>query len=242
MAARNDVELLAANRQFYDRLWSAARLVGPERFNTWPLVRELSATAARRLEVAPGLRPRLPISGTCFADISAPAMRALRAAGGRAVLGQVTALPFADAGFDLVCALDIVEHVDDDAMAFAELARVAAPGATLLLAVPLHAANWTAFDAFVGHRRRYEPATLVKILAAHGFRIERSAVYGMQPRSTWLLDVGVWFLQYQHVRAMWWYNRVGMPLALRRERPLALRDGLIATADINTALLVCRKD
>ena len=241
-AARGDADLLAANRAFYDRLWSEARLVTPERFNTWPLVTALAAAGGRRLEVAPGLRPRLPIAGTWFADISAPAIRSLRARGGLAAIGQATALPFADAAFDLLCALDIVEHVDDDTAAFGELARVAAPGAVLLLAVPLHPANWTAFDAFVGHRRRYEPAELVAQLRSHGFAIERSAVYGMQPRATWLLDVGIWFLVHRRARAMWWYNRVGMPLALRFERPLLLQDGLVATAGINTALLVCRRD
>ncbi len=233
--------MLERNRRFYDQLWSEARLVEPDRFNTWPLVRRLAASARRRLEVAPGLRPRLPIAGTCFADISAPAMRSLRQHGGQAVLGQVTAIPFADAAFDLVCALDVVEHVEDDRAAFAELARVSSTGGVLLLAVPLHLANWTEFDAFVGHRRRYEPDDLVQLLAGHGFAVEQSAAYGMQPRTTWLLNLGVWFLVHRRARAMWWYNRVGLPLALRRERKLVLQAGLIATADVNTALLLCRK-
>jgi SAM-dependent methyltransferase len=238
---RTDQQLLEANRHFYDRLWSEARLVQPDRFNTWPLVSTLAGSAKRRLEVAPGLRPRLPIAGTCFADISLPAIRSLCAQGGHAVLGQVAALPFADAAFDLLCALDVIEHVDDDQAAFAELARVAAPGAMLLLAVPLHQANWTEFDEFVGHRRRYEPALLVDLLAQHGFAIERSAIYGMQPRATWLLDLGIWFLVHQRERAMWWYNHLGMPLALRFERPLQMHAGLISTSGINTALLLCRK-
>ncbi len=206
---RSDAELLDANRRFYDRLWSEAQLVRPERFNTWPLASQLAAEVGRRLEVAPGLRPRLPIDGTCFADVSAPAMRSLRAQGGQAVLGKVTAIPFADAAFDLLCALDIVEHVDDDQTAVAELARVAADGAILLLAVPLYRAKWTAFDEFVGHRRRYEPADLVALLARHGFTIERSATYGMQPRSTWLLEIGIWFLVHRRERAMWWYRPPG---------------------------------
>jgi hypothetical protein len=80
--ARTDSELLDANRHFYDALWSDARLIEPERFNTWPLVRSLLAPAQRRLEVAPGLRPRLPIEDTQFIDISAPALAKLGARGG----------------------------------------------------------------------------------------------------------------------------------------------------------------
>jgi len=61
--ARADRELRELNRRFYDSLRTDARLVEPERFNTWPLVRSLAAQARHRLEVAPGLRPRHPIGG-----------------------------------------------------------------------------------------------------------------------------------------------------------------------------------
>ena len=145
-----------------------ARLVEAERFNTWPLIQRLCATAPRRLEVAPGLRPRLPIAGTHFVDLSAAAVAVLRDRKAGAVRGSVTALPMASARFDLVCAFDIVEHVDDDDSALAELVRVTAPGGALVMSTPLHPARWTPFDAVVGHRRRYEPATLLAKLAHHG--------------------------------------------------------------------------
>lgn len=238
---RSDPELLAANRSFYDPLWRDARLVGPERFNTWPLVQSLVAQSTRRLEVAPGLRPRLPIAGTQFVDISAPALARLRERGGDAVLGNITALPFRDQAFDLVCALDIVEHVDDDDSALAELSRVAAPGAAFLLSVPLHPAQWTAFDDFVGHRRRYEPPQLRSKLAGHGFAVEQSAVYGMQPKSSRLLDLGMWHLVHNRERAMWWYNHVFMPLGVRFQKKLVLVPGMIDDAEVAEIILVCRK-
>ena len=233
--------LLAVNRAFYDTLWGDARLIGPERFNTWPLVTSLCRPGTRCLEVGAGLRPRLPIPGTVFIDISLPALRPLRAVRGRSVAGLITALPLADASFDVVSALDIVEHVADDAAAFAELSRVAAPGAVLLLSVPLHQAAWSAFDAAVGHHRRYDPAALLALLAAHGFAVERSAGAGMRPRSSRLLDLGMWFLRHQHRRAMWWYNRVFMPLGLRRASPLVLHDGVTNPEDLAGLLLVCRR-
>src|SRR5262249_59741152 len=99
-------------RRFYDTLWAGCRLVEPDRFNTWPLVQSVLPQSGLRLEVAPGLRPRLPIDGTHFVDISTPALEPLRARGGRVTMGEVTALPFADSMFDLVCALDIIQHVD----------------------------------------------------------------------------------------------------------------------------------
>jgi SAM-dependent methyltransferase len=234
--------MLEINRGFYDSLWTGARLVEPERFNTWPLVRSLADHSPRRLEIAPGLRPRLPLAGTVFVDISSHALARLRDSGATVALGLVTALPFPDGAFDLVCALDIVEHVEDDEGALAELCRVAAPGATLLVSVPLHASLWNAFDDFVGHRRRYEPLEFLAKLAAHGFAVEQSGAFGMQPRSSRLLDAGVWFLTHRRERAMWWYNRVMMPLGVRFQRKLALGSGLIDTEDVDEIVLVCRKD
>ncbi|MCC2657804.1 MAG: methyltransferase type 11 [Panacagrimonas sp.] len=240
-AALPAISLAEINRRFYDPLWRDARLVAPERFNTWPLVRLLAQGAGRRLEVAPGLRPRLPVLGTQFVEISAPAVTCLRNNGADAQIGSIETLPFPDAHFDLVCALDIVEHVEDDDGALAELARVAAPGAAVLLSVPLHAAQWTAFDEFVGHRRRYEPDALRVQLRRHGLDVEQSAVYGMQPKSSWLLDVGMWFLVHRRRRAMWWYNRVFMPLGLHFQSPLEMVPGLIDQADVAEIILLCRK-
>jgi len=239
---RTDPELLEANRRFYDPLWTDAYLVEPERFNTWPLVCSLVPPSGLQLEVAPGLRPRLPLRDTYFVDISEPAIAKLRARGANAVPGLVSSLPFPDGMFDLVCALDIVEHVDDDDGALSELSRVAAPGAAFLLSVPLHPSQWSAFDDFVGHRRRYEPDCLLAKLREHGYTVEQSAVYGMKPKSSRLLDLGMWFLTHRRKKAMWWYSHVFMPLGLRFQKKLDLCPRMIDTELVSEVLLVCRKD
>ena len=239
--ARGGAALLEANRRFYDPLWKDARLVEPQRFNTWPLVRSLIAPAQPRLEVAPGLRPRLPLEGTHFVDASLAAVAKLRARGANALVALVSALPFPDRAFALVCAFDIVEHVDDENAILSELSRVAAPNASLLISVPLHPGHWTAFDDFVGHRRRYEPQRLVAKLAEHGFAVEQSAIFGMRPRSSRLAAVGMWYLTHRRERAVWWYNRVLMPIGVRFQKKLALAPGLLDTEHIDEVLLVCRK-
>ena len=239
--AGTERELLDRNRGFYDMMWSGARLVEPARFNTWPLVQSLLPTAAQRLEVAPGLRPRLPIEGTRFLDISVPAVRKLRERGAQVVLGKVTCLPFASNSLDLVCAFDIIEHVADDDGALSEVSRIAKPGGILLLSMPLHPARWTSFDDFVGHKQRYDPAQLLAKLTRHHLVVERSAVYGMQPRSSMLVDLGMWWLSHDRKRAMWWYNRVIMQLGLLLQKKLTLESGMIATDGVDEVLLVCRK-
>jgi SAM-dependent methyltransferase len=239
--SRSERAILDKNRRYYDLLWADANLIEPQRFNTWPLVQSLLPASARQLEVAPGLRPRLPLLGTQFVDISAPALAKLRGRGAQVVLSQVTSLPFGDALFELVCAFDIIEHVDDDEGALAELARVTTPNGALLLSIPLHAAYWTAFDDLVGHKRRYEPPHLLAKLAQQRLRVERSAVFGMQPRSSWLLDLAMWWLLHDRERAMWWYNRAFMPIGLRFQKPLELVAGMIPTDSVDEILLVCRK-
>ena len=233
--------LFDQNRRFYDALWSDARLVEPQRFNTWPLVQSLLPEGGRRLEVGPGLRPRLPIEGTHFVDISAPALSVLGENGGQTALAEVTLLPFADETFDLVCALDIVEHVDDGDGALAELVRVARAGAVLLMSTPLHPSRWTGFDDFVGHKRRYQPGYLVELLAQNGLAVERSAVFGMKPNSSRLVDIGMWWLTHHRELAMNTYNRSLMPLGLRFQKALHLEPGLIAMDEVDEILLVCRK-
>ncbi|MGH2951516.1 MAG: class I SAM-dependent methyltransferase [Solirubrobacterales bacterium] len=54
---------------------------------------------------------------------------------------DVTAMPFEDARFDLVLCSHVLEHVDDDRAGMRELRRVAAPGATVVVLVPLLAAG-----------------------------------------------------------------------------------------------------
>ena len=232
---------VAANRRFYDALWSASYLVPPQRFNTWPLLSQLGAAAPARLEIGPGLRPRLPVAGTHFVDVSRPALSRLKDRGGLTTRGEITALPFPDCTFDLVCAFDIVEHVEDDGQVFRELGRVARDDAAVVFSVPLHAARWSAFDVLVGHVRRYDPADLLATLARCSLVVEQSAGFGMEPRSRWLLDFAVWGLTHRRVQAMRWYNRLFLPLGLLRQKRLAWASGVIDAAGVDELLLVCRR-
>jgi SAM-dependent methyltransferase len=53
-----------------------------------------------------------------------------------AVNGDAGRLPFADATFDRIIASEVLEHVPDDVLAMAELARVLKPGGVLAATVP----------------------------------------------------------------------------------------------------------
>ncbi len=93
-------------------------------------------------------------------------------------LQQVTqsgadSLPFEKDRFDVVTALDVVEHIDDDLGALREMKRVLKPGGLLLLTVPAYRFLWGRQDDINLHKRRYVARELRSRLQAAGFEVER---------------------------------------------------------------------
>ncbi len=233
--------LVAKNSRFYDALWSKTYLTRPERFNTWPLISTLLPGIPRRLEVGPGLRPRLPVAGTHFLDLCPQVVVRLNDEGGFASMGEITALPFDDHSFDLVTAFDVIEHVEDDGQVFRELTRVLKPEGRLLFSVPLHPVFWTAFDDYVGHARRYEPAGLQAMLTLNRLVVEQSTVFGMQSNNPRLLRFAVHGLTRHPVAALRCYNWLFFPLGLVFQKPLKWTNGLMDLSLIPEVLLLCRR-
>jgi SAM-dependent methyltransferase len=106
-------------------------------------------------------------------DNSSASLEAARRFGldGRLSCARATLLPFADGTFDLVTALDVLEHLDDDAEGLAESWRVLAPGGVLLVAVPAYRFLWSEHDEFLGHRRRYVASELHAKVGNAGFDV-----------------------------------------------------------------------
>ncbi|SIR20194.1 class I SAM-dependent methyltransferase [Bosea sp. TND4EK4] len=80
------------------------------------------------------------------------------------VKGDVCDLPFESGGFDLVLATDVLEHVEDDAQAAAEIARVLKPGGHVLITVPTFTMLWGLQDIVAHHKRRYRMPQLLRLI------------------------------------------------------------------------------
>ena len=71
------------------------------------------------------------------------------------VEGTILDLPWESGSFDVVCAFDVIEHVEDDAGAVAEMERVCRKDGILFVTVPASPLLWSEHDEINHHFRRY---------------------------------------------------------------------------------------
>jgi ubiquinone/menaquinone biosynthesis C-methylase UbiE len=111
-------------------------------------------------------------------DMSADAIRFARSrCDSPMLLGDITQVPLESGSVDLVTAFDIIEHVDDDAAALRELARVCRPGGHMFITVPAFQFLWGNQDVISHHRRRYTLAAVERSVRAAGFEPRRLSYF-----------------------------------------------------------------
>lgn len=109
-------------------------------------------------------------------DISSQAVEFCRRRGLDSVkLGAIERLPYADDSFDLVTALDVIEHLEDDLAGLREIRRVLRRQGRVLLFVPAFMFLWGVQDDVSNHWRRYTLPSLVTALERAGFSVEWSS-------------------------------------------------------------------
>ena len=87
-------------------------------------------------------------------------------------LGAAEDLPFENATYDLVTALDVLEHLDDDAGGLTEIRRVLRPSGRTLIFVPAFMFLWGVQDDVSEHRRRYTRRELKAAIEKAGLKVE----------------------------------------------------------------------
>jgi SAM-dependent methyltransferase len=108
----------------------------------------------------------------------AVARQRVAAVAGRGEVRNVLSADLGDAQFDLVCAFEVLEHIEDDKAALTEWAARLRPGGWLMISVPAHQRRFAPWDELVGHFRRYDPTVLAELLASCGFRDIQVRQYG----------------------------------------------------------------
>ncbi len=107
-------------------------------------------------------------------DVSDDALEFCKQKGLKAHKGLAEKLPFEDESFDVVTALDVVEHLDDDIAGLKEMYRVLKRDGKTLVFVPAFMWLWGVQDDVSNHRIRYTKKQIVERLRRAGFEIERA--------------------------------------------------------------------
>jgi SAM-dependent methyltransferase len=211
----------------------------PHWFNTWSLLPP-AREGRRFVELGPGTRPRSPIPGTLFLDLSLSALKKLREGGAWAGLSDGGRLPVRTAWADFVVAFDVIEHVEGDARLFADIGRVLRDGGEFLFSVPLHPGLFDAFDRASGHLRRYDPAGLVRLLAESGFAVVEWCPFGSRPRSKVINWFGAWWLGRHPSWCAWCRDLVFRAFGRRLQRELVPRTDDLARAGLDVGGVVVK--
>lgn len=96
---------------------------------------------------------------------------------GDVVEGDFGSLPVLDNSFELLCALDVLEHTDDDELCIHEAWRVLKEGGDFVLTVPAYKFLWSQHDLVNHHKRRYTLNNLEEKLRRNNFDIQYSSYF-----------------------------------------------------------------
>ncbi|HYS77313.1 MAG TPA: class I SAM-dependent methyltransferase [Candidatus Dormibacteraeota bacterium] len=82
-------------------------------------------------------------------------------------------------GYDVVALFDVLEHLDDDALALRRAASLLSPSGLLVATVPAHRFLWSPHDVINHHRRRYTRRELRSRIHQSGLVLSRLSYFNM---------------------------------------------------------------
>ena len=89
----------------------------------------------------------------------------------RAPLPELAGVP--EHHYDLIGALDVIEHIDDDHAAIAAIATRLKPGGKFVITVPAHPWMWSPHDVVNHHKRRYTKRGLRRLIESSPLELHK---------------------------------------------------------------------
>lgn len=80
--------------------------------------------------------------------------------------------------FDIVCAFEVLEHIQEDTAAISEWLTYLKPNGSLLISVPAHMSKWCRNDEWAGHIKRYEKKEFETIFKPFNVEVKSVWNYG----------------------------------------------------------------
>jgi SAM-dependent methyltransferase len=115
--------------------------------------------------------------------------------------------------YDVILCINVLEHIEDDEAALRELYAALKSGGMLVLYVPAFRLLWSAMDDLAGHQRRYRRSELERRVNGCGFRIVASRYCdALGFLASLLYRVVARAGRPPSLRALWLYDRVGVPV------------------------------
>ncbi|MFW9906128.1 MAG: class I SAM-dependent methyltransferase [Candidatus Thorarchaeota archaeon] len=158
-------------KDLYEESWTTHSLRAPEMWPMNSVIKSLLKKKGRVLEIGPGNWPKSPISNTIFLELTVTGAYNLKTIGANSSTGSIENIPFRDEKFEIVVALEVIEHVPDVLKSFSEIRRVLKKKGYLIFSTPIHQELWTHFDSLAGHLRRFDPIELLKLVHRNSFQL-----------------------------------------------------------------------
>ncbi|MDG1756451.1 MAG: class I SAM-dependent methyltransferase [Bacteroidia bacterium] len=94
-----------------------------------------------------------------------------------AINASLTELPFENNSYDMICAFDVIEHIENDNKAVEEIYRVLKPKGKYFITVPAFQSLWSNHDVVNHHFRRYKKKQLNKLIESTNLKIDHSTYF-----------------------------------------------------------------
>jgi SAM-dependent methyltransferase len=136
-----------------------------------------------------------------------------------------------------VVAMNVLEHIEDDAQALRDLAAAVAPGGRIILWVPAYMQLYGEFDRKLGHVRRYTPTTIRDAVERAGLRVSYLRPLNFLGGLAWWLAVRRGGVQRPNPRLAALYDAVVVPVSRTLEKVVRPPFGqsLVCVAGVDAA-------
>ncbi len=101
---------------------------------------------------------------------------------------DLASFPRVEGGFDTVIALNVIEHVEGDREALANIRSVLAPGGRAIVLVPQGEALFGTLDEVLGHKRRYSERGLRRLAEEAGYSVREVVRFNRVGTPAWWLN------------------------------------------------------
>lgn len=136
--------------------------------------------------------------------------------------------------FDTIIALNVIEHIKDDLMAFENCKNLLAPGGRIVILVPAFNFLYNSFDKELGHYRRYTGNDLSEKMIHAGFNVIHRQYFNMPAMFGWFISGSILKMKLIPEKQLNFYNYL-VPLFKKIDTLFNKKIGisLIMIGDVN---------